>query len=493
MGQNGMIFTTGNIKQQLANANRDYYGRKTWEGMYSSVDLAKKQQENQLGIQYAGAVADAYAQAYNADNAIASSNLGQGYKLAAMEENEAALEQAFNSYRQNYLSGMSEIEESASEANAGIDAALTEQAEYTKQFANKPYEYLQYMYDKYSQGEDADNIFKTDGLWSRYTVTEKDENNEDVTRLMTWDELKNAGARDENGEFIGLFDDQGNLTIRGADFYDFMLNEQAQKGKPGESFGDWLAENDEELYDWANSYNPYNYTERGTNLGSFQTMVGLTSTDQTYSFIERYGGFTKNELDGMYDEFTAKAAEISAKISNSDGYKSKKYISDVNDMVNEIHALTNRLGITEAIESDMGMNFNQLSKEVSNYLSQAKSGGDIWGESLLAAGGDIVFVGTGSYLGMAKAAAVKAGTKLAVKGGLKKATASIPVAGWIISAIITAVSATAVGAGTAKNLKAQNRNLAEASRRQFDNLVTGLVSYSHEQRRQTQSDFYLYR
>ena len=94
MAQYGMIYDTATIRSQLAKANRDYYGRKTWEDLYGSIDYAKQKQIGQLEQDYSNAMAEAYASAYRSNQGIAASNLGEGYKVAAMEENDLALEEA---------------------------------------------------------------------------------------------------------------------------------------------------------------------------------------------------------------------------------------------------------------------------------------------------------------------------------------------------------------------------------------------------------------
>src|SRR5574344_1264451 len=110
MAKYGMIFDTSDIKSQLAQANRDYYGRKVWENLYGSIDYAKQKQLGKLQQDYSSAVNEAYASAYLANQNIAASNLGVGYKAAAFEENDLALEEAYNTYRQKYLAGVSEVE-----------------------------------------------------------------------------------------------------------------------------------------------------------------------------------------------------------------------------------------------------------------------------------------------------------------------------------------------------------------------------------------------
>ena len=303
MAKYGMIFDTSDIKSQLAEANRDYYGRKVWENLYGSIDYAKQRQLGKLQQDYSSAVNEAYASAHLANQNIAASNLGVGYKTAASEANDLALEEAYNTYRQKYLAGVSEVESLSAKQTQNVTNALSEQAKYESEFAEKPYEYLQYLFNKYSEGDRANNIFYNEELWKRYTNEAKDEagNLTGERELKSWEEIANYGAYEDvegKKQWTGLFDESGNLTIKGADFFDQMINQLAYEGR-GISFGNWLAENDEKLYEWSRSYNPYNYTEAGTNLGSFKTMVGLTSADEKYTFMERFGGLSKSDVNNM--------------------------------------------------------------------------------------------------------------------------------------------------------------------------------------------------
>lgn len=503
-GQYGTIFTTPDLKRQLLEANRDYRGRKTWENLYSSIDFATKQQANELSRNYAAAVSEAYSNAYQTNKAIANSNLGEGYKESAITDTDIALQQAYDTYRSNYLQGLGELESAAATAQSEVTDKLTEQAEYTKRFADAPYEYLQYLFNQYSEGAQDKNIFYTNELWKRYTTEETDEQGNSTGNriLKPWEDIVNYGAyeeyTDEQGNIVkdwtGLFDESGNLTIKGADFYDQMMNAFATTGN-GLSFGQWLANTDEELYDWSQSYNPYDFTTEGTNKGSFKTMVGLTSTDEQYSFIERYGGMSKSEIDNMYSTFTNKMSELNDKLADASGRYTKDITTEFHGLTNEISKLTEQLGIKEDIEEQMGMDFDSLAEYMSELANNSVSNGDIWWEGIKAAfgggamgtGGAASAVKTGMKFGAASAAK-SAGTALGATAA--KASTAIPVVGWIVAAIIGVANATAAGISESERLKKQNLELANASKEAYNELVTNLVAYSHSQRRQKQSDFY---
>lgn len=469
MAKYGMIFDTADIKSQLAAANRDYYGRKVWENLYGSIDYAKQRQLGKLQQDYSSAVNEAYASAHLANQNIAASNLGVGYKAAASEANDLALEEAYNTYRQKYLAGVSEVESLSAQQTQNVTNALGEQAKYMSDFAEKPYEYLKYVFDKYSEGERANNIFYNEELWKRYTKEVKDEagNPTGERELKSWEEIANYGAYEEvegKKQWTGLFDNSGNLTIKGVDFFDQMINQLAYEGR-GISFGNWLAENDEKLYEWSRSYNPYNYTEAGTNLGSFKTMVGLTSADEKYTFMERFGGLSKSDVNNMYSGFTNKLTELNKKISSSSGKDAKQIASEFTGLTAEIGKLTKQLGITADIENELGMSLDDLGKYLANNASAAVSNGDIWLQGVQTA---LTSIGSGAVIG-AKA------------GGGK---------GAIAGAIVGAIVGSAFAALEAEGTKTQNKELAKASRDAYDNLVTTLITYSQNKQREAQINYY---
>jgi hypothetical protein len=474
MAQYGWIYDTSDIKRQLKEANRDYTGRKTWESLYSGIDMSRQQALSSTKLDYASAISDAYAAAHTSAQAVSESNIGQGYKDIAMTEIDLALEEAYDSYRSNYLQAVGEIESSAASAKEQVNTALTEQAEYTKQFAEAPYSYLQWLYEKYGEGSDEDNIFYNDPMWKKYVYETTDEEGNVVDRrLKSWEELANVGAYDEytdefgnvQKDWTGMYDESGNLTVKGADFYDQMLNYfDSTKPTEGLGFGKWLAENNEELYNWSRSYNPYDYTSAGTNLGSFKTMFGLTSTDEQYSFIERFGGMSKSDLDNMYSNFEKKAEEISVRIDTSvDGGDVTTLKNDLVNLTDEIKLITDKLGITESLEEDMGISLEGIATEIAKNIDKANVTSDSYFNTTT--------VGTAGLATLAG---------LAVGGGV----------GALIGLIGSLIVTTIAEVNRVTNDNASKKQIASNIKREFDTLVTELVAYSHEKRRKTQGDFY---
>lgn len=352
MAEYGNITTRSSVKQSLMEANKDYLGRKSWEQLYGSIDLAKQQQISELQQDYTKDVANAYASAYNQNAAIASSNLGQGYKLSAMESVDDALAKAYETYRSNYLQGVSEAESYASKATAGVTEALDTQTENTQTMLYKPYEYLTWLREQYAEGDTEKDIFLNDLLWKQYMKDEVDEQG-NVTGnkvLMSWDELQ-----------AKMYDAEGNLTDFGTDFYDKMLNKMSVE-QPSLGFNKWLAENDEKLYDWFASANPYDYSYDNRNIGSFKKLLGMKSDDYTYSFIERSGAFTSKELDDLFGKFINASSELTA--PELDKEKQKTTAETYKNLTAELKTLTDKLGITKSLEKELGVSMTELVQDV---------------------------------------------------------------------------------------------------------------------------------
>ena len=338
MANYGQIFSANDIAKQLKEANRTYEGLKTWEQLYGSVNIAEQQMMSSLKQDYSKEIGQAYLSSLQQEQDILTSNIGQGYKEQMLSENQLALEEAFEAYQQNYLQGVQSISENTAKATSQITSQLEQQADYTKQFAESPYQYLSYLYDEYN-----DNELFTQDEWKRYLTTDE----EGVERLKTWEELTQ-----------NFFDENNELTTLGVDFYDQMLNQIAQGEYGLPSYGKWLSETNEDLFNWMQTYNPYNYTEAGTQFGTLKTMLGLKSTDDTYTFAERFAGMSKEEVDESLSKFIDYSNKLSQSTSN---------IKDIKNYTNEIKSLITKYGLSEDLAKE-GINIDELDRVVEKAL-----------------------------------------------------------------------------------------------------------------------------
>ena len=375
----GSIFTEDDFKKQLYDLNRDYEGRKTWANMFQQAGLAAQQQQSALDYDYANAMSQAYLNSLNSGAAISGSNVLQGNKQMLMDQNSLALQQAFDAYSKQHIEGSQQIAANLASNTAAIDDALTEQAKYSVDYANAHYSYLQKLYEDYQNGE---NKIFDNSLWSKYLVDEVDEEGNVINkRLKTWNELTSA-AKDENGEWTSLYNDNDELTIAGADFFDqmenFVASVDTNRAAGAKSWGEYLNETNPELFNWASKQNQYDYTLGGTNAGSFKTLFGMSSTDQEYEFAERLGGFTSGQLEKQFSKFTDFAKEYSNIASKTGGgARNKRKAKLAVEMSNELKTITDDLGITDDFQIDLGVSIDTLVNDITNAQGNMSSGGEL--------------------------------------------------------------------------------------------------------------------
>lgn len=377
----GLVYTSDTAKSALLSSNRDYNNRLTWQNLYNANDVAAAQAENSLVKSYTDASASAYVSYLQNQNAIKNSSIVGSGKQSLIDDAYSSWQSTLASYQSSLSSGLSSISESKEEADAVIDEALEEQADYTAQYVNAHYSYLEALYEQYEAGENT--LFDEGSQWYKYLTTDEDGNVslkswEDLT-AAAWEELENEDGTITK-EYTSLFDEDGNLTIAGVDFFDQLENQIANEG--GYSWGDYLLETNEDLYNWANSYNAYNYTQDGTNAGTMRTMFGMMSTDYAYSFAERFGGLTSSQIDDLFADFYSAYESL--------GSTEKGDISDVQDLVSSFKSMADSLGITSDLEEELGMSFDTLAEVLQAYYDGSYSDAD-----------EVLTVLTGSAVGMA--------------------------------------------------------------------------------------------
>lgn len=356
MPQSGTIIDSSKISDYLEDANKDYKGRRVWGQMFGSLDLLKQKSTNQLENQYSASVNTAFTDTSKANTSIVGSNLGTGYKQAAMAENDQALEEAYNASLQNFLSGKNQINDSIAESAYGVNSTLKQQADYTAKYANSHFDYLQNLWDKQEAGELSTNLFN-EANWSKYT----NEVYDDMGNLSTDEEGNPIRLLKDISEIrSGMFDEDGELTLAGVDFFDQMQNDTASRGIY--SLSDYLVDNDKDLYDWQMNYNPYDHAPdslgNSTNASSFKTMVGMTSKDSEYSFIERAFAMNEGELNTVFDSILTKAEN-----SDADSFE---------DFSTEINKLTKDLGIN-ATDVGLGELEGVLQSSIQKYKADKEA------------------------------------------------------------------------------------------------------------------------
>ncbi len=425
-----LIFDKNTVKSYMYDANRGYNNRKTWASLYGNVDFSRQNQIQQNTIDYAEAINEAYKANTSANTGIYNSSLGEGYKQALIEQNRASLDNAYNTYLANLQEQNSRVNELADSYLANIQEQADSTAQYYVDLADINFDYLQYMWDtnpdallndvRYSKYIDKNLVTETDPVTGEVSTVL----NEDGTDMYDYS-LKNKETimnelfsvpTDSEGNMI-LGENRG-LNIRGVDFFDQMQNDTTFAQTNGfMSFNDFVKNENEELYNFMRSANPYEYNyyydDEGnlhgdaTNLGSFRTMTGRVSDDQTYAFAERFGGFTETELTHLFQPFKAIAdsnfgssEKISSKIKN-------QFVTESMDSINE---LITKLGLKDVLieqnvdyddfESKIQSMFNDIDN-LDKDISDAKNLWAEYGWKSAAAGavGGTIFPGVGTLIG----------------------------------------------------------------------------------------------
>lgn len=307
-----MIYSESQAQKHLLENNRDYKNRLTWQNAIQGVNAQAQNAQAQLAKAYVDASADAYTSYLKSQNALKSSDVVGLGRQNLLEQNNLALQDAYNTYAQNLSEGQAKIENSRLAEMEQISSALEQQAKYTADYTNAHIDYLKKLYRQYEAGK---NQLFDNPEWTRYleytTPTYDSQGNivYDEDGNIVYDQTIPSLISDKNLMSL-MYDDKG-LTFQGVDILDQLEHQIAQSGYGGSnySWSDYLAETNPELLEWANTYNPYNYTPEGTNASTLNTMYGLASDDYTYSIAERLLGVTDKQFETKINDLTSQLME----------------------------------------------------------------------------------------------------------------------------------------------------------------------------------------
>lgn len=443
------ITTLDNMKDALRNLNKDYYGNKTFASLYGANYLSGKAQTSSIAQSYNEAMEQAYTSSLAQRSAVQESNIGQGAKQEMMSDLDIALNDVYSQYMSRQATDVAKVNQAVAEGASAIDTALTEQATNALGVKEAIESYYTWLYENQFNLPDS-NQFISDPLLSSYLteVEEKDmaidgkyiEYDGKYYRQKTLEELQ----REEN-----WFDTEGNLGSKAQDFYDKMLNYgSTYENVP--SFKTYLKEKNPKLYDWANANNqlgwaPNSYiAQSNKNIGIVREALGLKSTDETYSFIERKGGFSKEELNKIYkplNDFESKADELYKKYRDDP----EKLVKEFSPMITELQNLAYTLGLDRDVHWE----------ELNNQIEKLKSGKkEVWGTFLAQ---------TGTGFG--------AGITLGVTGG--------PVG--IVAGVIVGLTSLVQAAFTVGDSTEQNQQISKAVRDAYVTTIASMIEASQNE------------
>lgn len=290
MPEVGTIFTQEEALR-FQRENNPYWSQlysdveRNYGGLVTGLDINRQIQESSLLRNYSSNIANAYESALGQRTAIAASNLGQGYKEAMMADVDEVLNNAYDAYLQNYMSDKSTIGsgfqsevqsvyEAAETQNEAINQAMELEAKYTADYLNAHFDYLTKLYEKDSElfaSDEMSDYVNREISGGQYRVTLKDA--EEIRNMM-----------------FDKDDDGYSLNERGRNFIKQIQSMQ------GYTFGDYLYDENKNLYDWAvslSSSNMYSDLNGPTNRAAALGQIGLTDIDSGYEYTG--GGYQENK------------------------------------------------------------------------------------------------------------------------------------------------------------------------------------------------------
>ena len=484
----GSIMTEKQAKQAILNDYRNISGSRTFGSMYAANELAGMRAEQQVEQQYGEQIGQAYKTAMAQRSNILSSNLGTGYKEAMLGDTDQYLSKAYDQYMSKLSESKQTIASNVAKANEEVTSIVDTIAKNKAAYGNALFDY----YDAYlaerqnTLDEDSYKKFMRSALWDKYytydfgtdtqakadydvarAAVERGEMTEDelfekfwqYRRAKTRDELTTVAYDEVDGrkEYSSLYDEEGNLTLAGVDFFDQLENFAATHKNEGQSWSEYLQSTNPELYDWAASYNPYNVgPDDITYAGSFRTMTGRTSTDYTYSFLERFGGLTEKQTKSAFSKM----------YSALDTGKDIK-LNDMDKVLSEFEALSKDIGLTEN-----DIDWAKAREIVAEYVSEANNAeAEVKSQGIKAG----IEVAASGLMIVAGAVLMATGVGAVAGGGLM-------LLGALTSGIV--VSDIEAGEAVEQRYKA-NKTAAEDA---YMQVLTAMVNKVQQKRRQAQID-----
>ena len=392
------ITTLENMKDALRNLNKDYYGNKTFASLYGANYLSGEMQKGTIAQSYNDAMEQAYKSSLAQRSAVQASNIGQGAKKEMLSDLDVALEDAYSQYMANQGQSIASVNEAVTEGASAIDTALTTQAENTLGLKEALENYYADLYTEQLQSPDT-NLFTNDVNFSNFLVEIPEENLATTENYIERDgKYYRQKTLAELQAEENWYDEKGNLGTKAQDFYDKMLNYASTYGG-ATTFGDYLKSKDKDLYKWAMETNQFGWSPDSSiaatnrNLGIVKQTLGLKSTDETYSFIERQGGLSKDELDEVMAPLYNFQKELD-KAYNEKSLNTKDFAKAITPMIDEVQTLANQLGLDQ----------NADWVELNNRLEQIKAAapdkiGNLLGRLAGTIGGSVLTSTAGLAMG----------------------------------------------------------------------------------------------
>lgn len=385
----GYTITKSDYEKQLREQSKSLTGGKTWAELYQSNYLAGERAKAIAEESYLDAAAQAYQSSLGQRSNILESNLGQGYKQQALTDTDLALQEAYNTYMSKYAEKANEIATSVASNASKFDEAVANEAEWMEKTGQSVEDYFKYLYNTYytvdeesgvgilnKDYESVNPFVQNKEIWGRYLKHPVTEKGEDTSKYM----LKSP---EELSAMLYDIDESGNrvLNTLGQDFYDMVMNYMPtpiydKKGnlvrtdiEQAKSYSDYLQEKDQDLYDYLTSSDVYNINTAGSKFGTFKELMGLDANDYEYSWLERAGSMSREEVDKLFGDIDTKLQK-----ATFDSFTVGNINTSLKAMGKELDELSSKFGLDfnySSLIDEMYKAYN--SGKLDNYFDAVSS------------------------------------------------------------------------------------------------------------------------
>ena len=268
---------------------------------------------------------------------------------------------------------------------------------------------------------------------------------------------KRAMSRDDI--MLSMFDKDKegdwNMNIAGQDFFDQIFNERVED----DSFGRWLKDKDDELFNFFTSANEFDY--RGATQNQIRDMLGVGQKDYTYSFLERMGGMSEDQLKSTFDVFDT---SLNAIAFNEDKTQA---ISDLSTNMTE---LMSGLGIDADFERETKIKMSELDKGIKTAIDNIVAGKDI---NAAFAGTVLSNIVGGAGLGTTIGGATGVGALV----------------GTVVGGLIGLVGGVVTAGKEMRNTKENNKRMQLMVQREYSKMMDQLSTYMQERTQAAEQKF----
>ena len=166
----GTLYTKDQISEQLYNYNKDYRGRQVWSDAYATINRDAALASTQLEQQYESDIAQAYLASRRASQEIAGSSLNTGTQALLQSQVQDDLTAAYEKYKTNYASNLSQLQEQVNQQTSIVDQALAGQTQNVQNYLNSFVDYVNWLSEKHPEAYMTSHIVNEQELGNPYAL-----------------------------------------------------------------------------------------------------------------------------------------------------------------------------------------------------------------------------------------------------------------------------------------------------------------------------------